>query len=86
MPSLPIRPAKAPPEKRVNPYKKDIPTPKDRVLEFAVGDRVRQMRYGGGKIIAISPAGADYEVTVNFDKAGEKKIMAHLSKLILEGK
>jgi DNA helicase-2/ATP-dependent DNA helicase PcrA len=43
------------------------------------------MRYGSGEIVAINPAGADYEVTVNFDKAGEKKIMAHLSKLILEG-
>ena len=86
MPSLPIRPAKVPLEKRVNPYKQDIPTPKDRALEFAVGDRVRQMRYGSGEIIAINPAGADYEVTVNFDKAGEKKIMAHLSKLILDGK
>ena len=82
--SSPISPRRANPEKRVNPYRHEIPAPKDKVPDFSVGDRVRQMKYGSGVVKAISPAGADYEVTVDFDRVGEKKIMAHLSRLTLE--
>jgi DNA helicase-2/ATP-dependent DNA helicase PcrA len=35
--------------------------------------------YGAGDFI---PAGADYEVTVEFDGVGKKKFMAHLSNLV----
>jgi len=80
----PISPRKAAVEKRVNPYRQEIPTPKDKPIAFAVGDRVRQMKYGSGTVKAINPAGADYEVTVDFDRAGEKKIMANLARLVLE--
>jgi len=64
-----------------NPYRENIPVPRDKKLEFEVGDRVRQMKYGTGIVKAIDPAGADFEVTVLFDRIGEKKIMAHLSRL-----
>ena len=80
----PISPRRITVEKRANPYRQEIPTPKDKPIEFAVGDRVRQMKYGSGVVKSINPAGADYEVTVDFDRAGEKKIMAHLSKLMKE--
>jgi len=79
-----ISPRKAAVEKRVNPYRQEIPAPKDKTIAFAVGDRVRQMKYGSGIVKSITPAGADYEITVDFDRAGEKKIMAHLSRLTLE--
>jgi len=81
-PRVPISPRLKPVEKRVNPYSKDIPTPKDKTLNFSVGDRVRQMKYGSGEVLAINPAGADYEVTVNFDRVGEKKVMANLARLM----
>ena len=77
----PISPRQQPIEKRINPYRQEIPSPKDKPLNFNVGDRVRQMKYGSGIITAINPGGADYEVTVLFDKVGEKKIMANLSRL-----
>ena len=80
----PISPRRVTVEKRVNPYRQEIPKPKDKPINFAVGDRVRQMKYGGGVVKSIEPAGADYEVTVLFDRAGEKKIFAHLSRLALE--
>ena len=79
-----ISPRKAVVEKRLNPYRQEIPKPKDKPMELAIGDRVKQMKYGSGVIRAINPAGADYEVTVDFDRAGEKKIMANLSRLTLE--
>ncbi len=61
--------------------KKDIPSPKNVSLDFIVGDIVRHFKFGQGKVLNISPAGADYEVTINFDNIGEKKLMANLSKL-----
>lgn len=54
---------------------------KNKTLEFEVGDMVRQAKYGIGKVIDIVPAGADYEVTIDFKKHGEKKLMAFLLKL-----
>jgi DNA helicase-2/ATP-dependent DNA helicase PcrA len=66
----------------VNPYLKNISAPKGKDLDFIVGDRVKQMKYGVGEVTAIRPAGADYEVTVTFQEAGQKKFMAHLAKLV----
>ncbi len=64
-----------------NNYAANIPSPKNIVLDFNIGDKVRQMKYGIGTVKKISPAGADYEVTVEFEKVGEKKVMAMLAKL-----
>lgn len=64
-----------------NSYAGNIPAPKNITLDFKVGDTVRQMKYGRGVVKKISPAGADYEVTVEFERAGEKKLMAMLAKL-----
>ncbi len=50
-------------------------------LDFVVGDNVKQMKYGIGKVLEITPAGADFEVTVEFAAHGTKKFMANLSKL-----
>ncbi len=58
-----------------------MPGPKAIKLDFQVGDSVRQMKYGVGIVKDIKPAGADYEVTVEFPGLSEKKFMAHLSKL-----
>ena len=59
----------------------EMPTPKNVTLDFQVGDSVRQMKYGVGTVLDIKPAGADFEVTVEFVNIGSKKFMAHLSKL-----
>ncbi len=51
------------------------------VLDFEVGDSVSQAKYGIGVVKDIRPAGADYEVTVEFPSAGIKKFMSNLAKL-----
>ena len=61
--------------------KKDIPAPKNITLDFTIGDTVRHFKFGQGEVLKIEPAGADYEVTINFNKFGDKKLMANLSKL-----
>ncbi len=58
-----------------------ISAPPDKGISFIIGDKVRQMKYGVGIVKDIKPAGADYEVTVEFPGLSEKKFMAHLSKL-----
>ncbi|MDD3570394.1 MAG: DNA helicase PcrA [Lachnospiraceae bacterium] len=59
-----------------------IPSPKDFSLNFEEGDNVRAPKYGIGTVKAIKPAGADFEVEVEFKGKGTKKFMAKLSKLI----
>ena len=60
---------------------KPMPAPKNKSLDFEIGDNVRQMKYGVGIVKDIKPAGADFEVTVSFPDMPDKKFMAHLSKL-----
>ncbi len=50
-------------------------------LNYAVGDRVRHIKFGDGEVMAIVAGGRDYEVTVDFDKAGTKKMFASFAKL-----
>ena len=50
-------------------------------LEYVVGDRVRHVKFGEGQVTAIVEGGRDYEVTVEFDKAGPKKMFASFAKL-----
>ena len=48
---------------------------------YGVGDRVRHMKFGEGTVTALTEGGRDYEVTVDFDTAGTKKMFAAFAKL-----
>ena len=48
---------------------------------YAVGDRVRHMKFGEGTVQNIIEGGRDYEVTVEFEGAGVKKMFAMFAKL-----
>ena len=50
-------------------------------LDYGEGDRVRHMKFGEGTVTAIADGGKDYEVTVDFDRAGVKKMFASFAKL-----
>ena len=50
-------------------------------LSYEVGDRVRHLKFGDGTVMSIVAGGRDYEVTVDFDKAGTKKMFASFAKL-----
>ena len=50
-------------------------------LDYEVGDTVRHIKFGDGEVMAIVSGGRDYEVTVDFDKAGTKKMFASFAKL-----
>lgn len=48
---------------------------------YDVGDRVRHMKFGEGLVTAITEGGRDYEVTVEFDTVGVKKMFAAFARL-----
>lgn len=50
-------------------------------LDYGVGDTVRHVKFGVGIVKNIVEGGRDYEVTVDFDKAGVKKMFASFAKL-----
>lgn len=50
-------------------------------LDYSVGDTVKHIKFGTGVVTAIVEGGRDYEVTVNFDKVGVKKMFASFAKL-----
>ncbi len=53
----------------------------DNWLTYGVGDRVRHIKFGDGEVTSIVSGGRDYEVTVDFDKVGTKKMFATFAKL-----
>lgn len=50
-------------------------------LEYGVGDTVKHIKFGIGRVEQIVEGGKDYEVTVNFERAGVKKMFAAFAKL-----
>lgn len=50
-------------------------------LDYGVGDTVRHVKFGVGIVKDIVEGGRDYEVTVDFDRAGVKKMFAGFAKL-----
>ena len=51
-------------------------------LSYGVGDRVRHVKFGEGTVTGIKEGGRDYEVTVDFDEAGTRKMFAMFAKLV----
>ena len=50
-------------------------------LDYQIGDTVRHVKFGVGVVKNIVEGGRDYEVTVDFDKVGVKKMFAGFAKL-----
>lgn len=61
---------------------KQFGKPAGGALDYGVGDRVRHMRFGEGTVTGIVEGGRDYEVTVDFDGPGTKKMFATFAKLV----
>ena len=64
-------------------YGKAFQVNKAAVLDYTVGDMVRHIKFGVGTVINIVDGGKDYEVTVDFEKSGVKKMFASFAKLKL---
>ncbi|MBQ9562907.1 MAG: UvrD-helicase domain-containing protein [Lachnospiraceae bacterium] len=55
--------------------------PSAETIDYAAGDRVSHIKFGEGTVLDLVKKGADAEVTVEFDKAGRKKMLASFAKL-----
>ena len=64
-------------------YGKTFQVNKAAALDYTVGDMVRHIKFGVGTVINIVDGGKDYEVTVDFEKSGVKKMFASFAKLKL---
>lgn len=50
-------------------------------LDYKEGDRVRHIKFGEGTVLSVKDGTKDFEVQVNFDRAGVKKMFASFAKL-----
>ncbi|HBN57317.1 MAG TPA: DNA helicase PcrA [Lachnospiraceae bacterium] len=50
-------------------------------LEYKVGDRVSHVKFGKGTVLEIADGGRDYEVKVDFEKVGVKRMFASFARL-----
>lgn len=50
-------------------------------IDYSVGDRVHHTKFGDGTVLGLEDGPRDYQVTVNFDTAGQKVMMASFAKL-----
>ncbi len=67
---------------RAKPYEsQSLTVKKASGLEYGVGDRVRHIKFGEGTVLEITEGKKDYEVKVEFDTAGIKRLFASFAKL-----
>lgn len=62
-------------------FGKTFTVQKAKNLDYQEGDRVTHIKFGAGTVEHIKDGPKDYEVTVNFDKSGVKKMFASFAKL-----
>lgn len=62
-------------------FGKEFVVNRELVLDYDVGDRVRHMKFGNGTVTQLVKGGRDYEVTVDFDRVGIRKMFASFAKL-----
>ena len=67
-------------EKTLN-FGKQFKVEKAQSLDYGVGDTVKHIKFGVGKVLEIVDGDRDFEVKVNFEKFGIKKMYAGFAKL-----
>ncbi|MCI8834742.1 MAG: DNA helicase PcrA [Ruminococcus sp.] len=61
--------------------RKQFSVSKEKGLDYGIGDRVKHVKFGNGTVLEITEGGRDFEVTVEFDHAGVKKMFASFARL-----
>ena len=62
-------------------FGKTFAVQKAAALPYKVGDRVKHDRFGEGTVLEIEDGPRDYEVTVEFDQRGKRKMMASFANM-----
>ncbi|MCI8866091.1 MAG: UvrD-helicase domain-containing protein [Lachnospiraceae bacterium] len=66
---------------KVPAFGKAFTVQKAAALDYQAGDRVRHMKFGEGTVRDIQDGPKDYEVTVDFDRTGTRRLFASVAKL-----
>ena len=75
-------PYSAKPNPSANPgFGKAFPMGGGSRADYRVGDVVKHIKFGKGTVTEVVPAGSDSEITVDFERVGEKKMFASLVKM-----
>ncbi len=77
----PVRSSGGSSGKSVPGFGKTFTVQKPASLDYGVGDRIRHIKFGEGTVLEINNGAKDFEVTVEFDSAGTKKMFASFAKL-----
>lgn len=65
-----------------NPYiQKGMPSKESSAPDYTIGDRVRHVKFGTGNVISMENKGNDYEVVVDFEDFGHRKLRSSFAKL-----
>ena len=62
-------------------FGKSFEVKKPNSLDYSVGDRVHHIKFGDGTVKEITEGKKDFEVLVNFDRVGDKRMFASFAKL-----
>ena len=66
---------------KVPAFGKAFTVQKAAALDYQAGDRVRHMKFGEGTVRDIQDGPKDYEVTVDCDRTGTRRLFASVAKL-----
>lgn len=73
------KPPEAPYKTALNPSQFKVV--KSDSLEYGIGDKVKHVKFGVGTVLDIKDGGRDFEVSVDFEGFGVKKMFAAFAKL-----
>ncbi len=62
-------------------FGKSFTVEKSKTLDYQAGDRVRHVKFGLGTVTEIKDGARDFEVSVDFDSVGVKRMYASFAKL-----
>lgn len=62
-------------------FGKQFSVTKPEVLDYQIGDQVTHIKFGIGRVLDIKDGAKDFEVTVEFEAVGVKKMFASFAKL-----
>ena len=62
-------------------FGKAFPMGGNQNAQYEPGDTVKHLKFGKGVVVSVVPAGSDQEITVDFERVGEKKMFASLVKM-----
>ena len=62
-------------------FGKSFPMSSSNAADYQVGDSVKHLKFGKGTVISVVNAGSDQEITVDFERVGEKTMFASLVKM-----